>query len=223
MAPIEVLVEFVFDFICPWSYICKRRLDRAIRICTSFHPDIKITVKYRPFFLDNTLPGGARIDTKQRFINQMGSLEAHQFMDKIFQAAREEGLNISLDVPGGTTMIHHAILIKAAEWGRGDEFIETVFRYFFTEKRDICDMITASEMIQVAGLVREEVKKVGFDLELKPVVKAMVDENYDMGVTGTPFFIFNETFALAGAHPIDKFMYILEGLIEHARAKSPPN
>ncbi|KAJ1963089.1 hypothetical protein IWQ62_003325 [Dispira parvispora] len=189
MSPAVITIEFVLDFICPWSYIYKRRLKRALRVCQNLHPEVKFNIEWRPYTLIPTPSSRAkRVDTRQRFINQLGPVKAHKMTEDLLRAA-----------------------------DKCEEFIDATFETFFVKNKDIDDFLIMTKVIESMNVNKEDIKDSVFDKGRKCQVTALLKQNEEIGVTGCPFLIFNHTFGLAGAHSVDKLMFILEQLVEQAK------
>ncbi|KAJ1923884.1 hypothetical protein IWQ60_005578 [Tieghemiomyces parasiticus] len=132
---------------------------------------------------------------------------------------KDEGLVVHLDGISGRTTILHGLMLKLAEMGLETEFLDKVFQAYFVDQQDICDVYAVANIIEQMKLDEDELKKSDYGIAYKSQLLKLLDENGELGVQGTPFFIFDRTFAMSGAQPVDKLMFIFEQLVE--RAKRP--
>jgi predicted DsbA family dithiol-disulfide isomerase len=196
---LEVMV--VADVICPWCYVGKRRLEKALALMGG----AAISVRWLPFELNPDMPkeGMARRDYRVR---KFGSWERSQAMDaQLMELGRQEGLAFHYDVMQRTpnTFQAHRLIWRAAMEGLQDAIVEALFAAYFSQGRDVGDDETLADIAQGSGMDREDVMRFLAGDGYAREVRATEDEARRAGITGVPAFIANGRPLLMGAQPAE--------------------
>lgn len=191
-------VEVVSDVICPWCYVGKRQLELALVKFRQAHPDAEVVVRWRPFQLNPAMsPEG--MDRADYLTRRFGTVDVSERYKPVIRAGAEVGLSLNIDqikrLPN--TLIPHA-LIGALEGQAGDA-VETFFKAYFVEGRDLSDAAVLGELAQSAGLSAQATQTVLKDESLHQAVSEQDMESRELGISGVPFFIFNRKLAVNGA------------------------
>lgn len=213
-------IDVFSDLICPWCFLGKRQLERAM----ADHSDAHIDVRFRPYMLNPDTPreGVPRAEYfRKRFGSNMAGLDAaHARLEKL---GAKVGIRFAFDraerIPN--TIAAHAVVRWVAETHAdpkgSDEaaVVERLFSAYFVEGRDLGDHATLAEIASGAGLDRDDVlqrlaREADFD-----AVREEADAARREGITGVPFYIFGERLAVSGAQPAE----VLSGVI--ARSLPP--
>lgn len=189
------------DVVCPWCYIGKRRLEKAIE---RFDHRGEVQVVWRAFELDRAAPRrreGSWADhlaAKYRVPPE----EAEAMIAHITTVAAGEGLELRFDLAcPANTFDAHRVLHLAAERGVQAAVEERFMAATFTEGAPIGDPATLVELAAAAGLDRAEVARV---LEGDDYAEAVRDDEAEAatyGADAVPFFVFADTYSVSGAHP----------------------
>ena len=129
-------IEVISDAICPWCWIAKRRLDRAI---AAIAPDVTASVTWRPFELNPEMPK-AGVDRRAYRSAKFGSWQHSRALDaQVAAAGRSEGLVFNHDKMERTpnTVDAHRLIRLAGQQGKQDVVVEGLFAAYFNEGRDI--------------------------------------------------------------------------------------
>ena len=193
-------VEVYSDIVCPWCYVGKRRLERALTLVDS---DVHVT--WRPFQLNPTMRSDG-IDRTAYLKAKFGSLEAFgQMEEQLLAAGADEQISFAFEKIQRTpnTFAAHRLVWYAAQQGKQDAMVETLFRGYFLEGQNIGDVTTLTHVAAEAGLDRTETE--GFLSSEKGVVEVKAEETVGrrLGISGVPYFVFNGTVAISGAQPPD--------------------
>jgi predicted DsbA family dithiol-disulfide isomerase len=146
-------IDIYSDIVCPWCYVGKRRLERALN---SIDGDVHVT--WRPFQLNPTMPLEG-MDRTTYLKAKFGSLEAFGVMkEQLLAAGAEEGIPFVFEKIQRTpnTFAAHRLVWYAAEHGQQDEVVEALFRSYFVEGKNIGDLKTLSHGATEAGLDRTD-------------------------------------------------------------------
>jgi predicted DsbA family dithiol-disulfide isomerase len=198
-------IDVISDVICPWCFIGKRRLEKAL----SGRP---ATVRWHPFQLNPDMPREG-IDRKSYRIGKFGSWERSQELDaRVAAAGEDEGIAFRFDKMARTpnTLDAHRIIWLAGESGVQDAVVEALFLAYFTEGEDLSDRATLAEVAADAGLDRAEVYELLASDKGIDVVQAGEEQARRLGVSGVPFFVVNGRVALSGAQPPELFRQAFE-------------
>ena len=198
-------IDVISDVICPWCFIGKRRLEKAL----AGRP---ATVRWHPFQLNPDMPREG-IDRKSYRIAKFGSWERSQELDaQVSAAGRGEGIAFNFDRMARTpnTLDPHRIIWLAGERGVQDAVVEALFLAYFTDGRDLSDRATLAEIAAGCGLDRAEVDGVLAGDAGLDVVSAGEQQARRLGVSGVPFFVVNGRVALSGAQPPELFLQAFE-------------
>ena len=193
-------IDVVSDVVCPWCYIGKRRLERALALLSIQYPDVDPEVRWHTFQLNPDLApeGMPRADyVFQKF--GAGGLAKYEHIAKVGQAV---GLSLAFDriTRQPNTVVSHS-LIAASEPGMNqDAMVEALFKAYFMEGRDLTEASVLMEVAESAGMSRSEAEHHLQDSELHSQTIASDRAAREMGISGVPFFIFNRQVGLSGAH-----------------------
>lgn len=190
-------LDIFSDTICPWCFIGKRRLERAL----AARPQPDLTIRWRTFQLNPTMPPEG-MDRRHYFDAKFGSAErASRIYDAIRAAGAAEGIAFAFERIKRTpnTLKSHRLLRLAETQGRQEQTLEALFRAYFLEGRDIGDTAVLAD---VAGAVGIDAAGTAGWLDGDAEGEAALAE--DMlarrhGINGVPCFVFNDRFALSGA------------------------
>jgi predicted DsbA family dithiol-disulfide isomerase len=195
-------IEIYSDVVCPWCYIGKRRLERAL---TSVGGDIHVT--WRPFQLNPTMPLDG-MDRTTYLKAKFGSLEAFGRMEEqLLAAGVVERIPFAFGKIQRTpnTFAAHRLVWYAEQQGRQDAAVESLFRGYFTEGANIGAVPVLGQLAGRAGLDAAAVESFLQSEEGTMKVKAEEAVGRRLGIRGVPYFVLNGTVAISGAQPPDIF------------------
>ena len=200
-------IDIYSDIVCPWCYVGKRRLERAL---TSVDGDVHVT--WRPFQLNPTMPLDG-MDRKAYLEAKFGSLEAFGRMEEqLLAAGKGERIPFAFEKIQRTpnTFAAHRLVWYAAQQVKQDDVVEDLFRGYFLEGKDIGDLKTLAHVAVEAGLDRTETEE--FLASDKGVVEVKAEEavGHKLGIRGVPYFMLNGTYAISGAQQPDSFVAALK-------------
>lgn len=196
-------VEVISDVICPWCFIGKRRLEKAI--AARGEP---VKVQWHAFQLNPTMPKEG-ISRKEYRIRKFGSWERSIQLDaNIVAAGKEEGILFDFDRMDRTpnTVDAHRLIWVADKEGVQDAVVEALLLAYFTEGRDISNRQTLIDVVAEAGLDRKRAEAVLNGDEGMDAIKDAGDEARRLRVDSVPFFVVNGKITLSGAQQPDTFL-----------------
>lgn len=200
-------IEVYSDVVCPWCYVGKRRLERAL---TEFGGAPRVI--WRPFELNPTMPK-AGMDRTAYLEAKFGSLDAFRQLEEHVQAAgASEGISFAFENITRTpnTFAAHRLIWLAEREGRQDAVVTSLFRGYFEEGAEIGTIATLIRLAERAGLSKEVAERVLQSEEGTAEVKAEEAAGHALGIRGVPYFLVNGTYAISGAQPVETFVSALK-------------
>jgi predicted DsbA family dithiol-disulfide isomerase len=202
-------VDVFSDVICPWCYIGKRRLEKAIATLDRQH---KVHVRWLPFQLNPKMPNEGTNRREYR-IKKFGSWARSQELDaKLVAVGEGEGIHFAFERIERTpnTLDAHRLIWLADKEGVQDAVVEALFRAYFTEGRDISNHQTLIDVVAEASLERGRAEDVLSGNEGMNAITEANELARQIGVEGVPFFIVNGKLMLSGAQQPDAFLEAFE-------------
>jgi predicted DsbA family dithiol-disulfide isomerase len=200
-------IEVWSDVVCPWCFIGKRRLERALA-------DAGITdvdVVHRAFQLDpHATTDGRR--TVEVIASKYGTdvAGAEQMMGQVTAVASGEGLSYRLlDTTSGNTEMAHEVLLWAQDQGRGQELLERLYAAYFEQAQSIFTLEEILPHVSAVGLDAEQARAAVASGVYRGRVTEDVDLARQFGATGVPFFVFDRRYGISGAQPLEAFAQTL--------------
>lgn len=192
------------DVICPWCYVGKRRLERALQVWDG----TPVNVRWRPFQLNPTMPRNG-MDRRQYLDMKFGSpAAARTIYDQVSTAGAAEGIRFAFERMTRTpnTFAAHRLIWWAGRQGKQDEMVEILFRRYFLEGGDIGHIDTLSQAAADAGFDRAIAATFLVGDEGVEEVNAEESAGHRLGIRGVPYFVINGTSALSGAQPPEQLV-----------------
>jgi predicted DsbA family dithiol-disulfide isomerase len=194
----ELTIDVISDVVCPWCFIGKRRLEKAIAL----KPEINVTVRYRPFFLNSWVPREG-ISREEYLTKKFGSVANYmQNAPRVVAAAAGEGLVYNIDAikRQPNTIDCHRLIRWAGESG-GDvaRMKQRLMDLYFTEGGDLTDREVLVAAAQACGM---DAGKVRQRLATDEDVDVVSDEAASFeraGIDSVPCFILGGIYAVSGA------------------------
>jgi predicted DsbA family dithiol-disulfide isomerase len=191
-------IDIISDTVCPWCFIGKRRLERAL----AARPDIPFDVRWRAYRLDPTIPRGG-VDRKAYMRAKFGDSPRVAAMgDAIRSAGADERIAFAFDriEKRPDTIDSHRLILWAASSEKQSDIVERLFRAYFEEGRDIGAPSVLTEIAREAGMdgtLVGELLAQDADRDLIEREDALARR---MGISGVPTFIFDNKILMSGAH-----------------------
>ena len=207
-------IDIISDSICPWCFIGKRRLEKALEQ----RPDLEVEIVWRPFQLNPETPREG-YDRKAYLEAKFGNKEQAKGVYKMVRsAAKEEDLELALEAQKRlpNTVDSHRLNHWAHTAGVQDAVVEGIFTKYFIEGEDIGDPEVLVSIAEEAGMEADVVRKLLEGDADRDLVLNEENVARQMGVTGVPCFIVDQKLALVGAQEPD----MLLRAIDHAIAQN---
>ena len=208
-------IDIVSDTVCPWCFIGKRRIERAMAL----RPDVKFDVIWRPYRLDPSIPREG-VDRRAYLKAKFGDSPRTSAMGEAIRSeGASEGIAFAFDriAKSPNTLDSHRLIRWSANAGVQNEVVERLFQAYFIEGQDIGHSAVLSEVAGKAGMDGEVVGTLlSGDADLESVEREAGLAN-EMGITGVPTFIFDSKFMISGAREVE----LLVRIIDKARTSEP--
>ena len=196
-------VDVISDVICPWCFIGKRRLEKAV----AAHGG-PVKVRWHAFQLNPAMPKDG-ISRKEYRIKKFGSWERSMELDaNIVAVGKQEDIHFAFDRMERTpnTLDAHRLIWLADQEGCQDAVVEASFRAYFTKGRDISNRQTLIDVVAEAGLDRQRAEAMLNSDEGMDAIKEAGEQARRLRVDSVPFFVINNETMLSGAHPPEDFL-----------------
>lgn len=201
-------IDVVADIACPWCYIGKRRLERALAL----RSDIVATRSWRPFQLNPDMPAEG-ISREFYLAAKFGNpRQAVRSYTAIAAAGRSEGIEFAFERIRRTpnTLRAHRLIRLAATGGCGDAMVEALFRAYFIDGLDIGDIQTLATLAARADLDRDTTCTYLAGEAGVEEVLAEEDRARRLGIHAVPCFVLERGYAIAGAQEPEMFLPLFD-------------
>jgi len=190
----SLTIEVASDVICPWCYIGKKRLEKALAL---LEREVKPEIRWLPFQLNPGMPesGMARAEYRKA---KFGSIERGRELDaRVAAEGRAEGIEFAFERMQRTpnTTAAHRLIQLAQDQGRAGAVVDALFAAYFEQARDIGDAEVLAEIAARCGVQNwPSAADAG-------KVSGLEDEVRALGISAVPTFIFDRRLGVSGAHP----------------------
>jgi predicted DsbA family dithiol-disulfide isomerase len=199
----NVNIDIFSDVVCPWCYIGKRNLEKALKIIKNNRDDLNISVNWRAFQLNPTLPMGG-VSRQEYTSSKFGGREnAKAIYDRVRIAAEQVGLTLQFDdiivQPNSTKM--HELIYASKETALTDDLIEALFKAFFIDGKDLSKKENIGQIAREVGMSDEVIHAAIESDDYADQVSEDLEESQRIGIRGVPFYVLNDEIGLSGAQP----------------------
>jgi predicted DsbA family dithiol-disulfide isomerase len=202
-----VKLDIISDPICPWCYIGKTNLDRALEQI----PDHPFTIEWHPFQLNPTMPlegMDRRTYLEDKFGGKDGAVKAYA---PVVQAAEAAGLKIDFAGMKRTpnTINAHRLIHWAGIEGRQTFVVHRLFEAYFSDARDIGDTYVLADIADGCEMDASVVSKLlDSDADIEDIQKRDAHSR-EMGISSVPTFIVANQHAVPGAQPTEMWLKVM--------------
>ena len=208
-----VRIDVISDVVCPWCFIGKRRLEKALVL----NPDIPVDVHWRPYFLNDWIPREG-ISREQYLTTKFGSVDRYKgIAQRVSAAAAADGLTYAMDKISRqpNTLDAHRLIRWAVGIGKAAEMKQRLMDLYFTEGADLTNHAVLVQAAADVGLDPEDVHAaLESDQDVADVEREVASAK-EAGIEGVPCFILDGKFAISGAQAPE---YLAEAIERVARA-----
>lgn len=207
-----VKLDIVSDPICPWCYIGKTQLDRAL----ADRPDHPFVIEWHPFQLNPDMPREGA-DRKAYLQAKFGD-RADQVYGQIAQHFKDIGLEADLDAITRTpnTLDAHRMILWAGIEGKQGAMVNALFRANFVEGRDIGSHDVLADLADGIGMDASVVRRLLSTDEDEAMIRDRDVHSREMGISAVPTFIVASQHAVPGAQPPELWLKVIDEIMEQA-------
>ncbi|KAL8947982.1 MAG: hypothetical protein Q9222_005790 [Ikaeria aurantiellina] len=206
-------ISIVSDTVCPWCYVGKTKLDRAISVYKSAHPNSTDTFSttWYPFYLNPDAPK-IGIDKRQYYISKFGAERVPMMFDRLASIGKSVGIDFKFGGKTGNTRDSHRLIQLAKTKGPDvqTKVVEELFKSYFEKEEDITshDILTAAAV--KGGLGEREIKDwLASDKGGKEVDKEVMEAQMK-AISGVPHFTMQGKYEIGGAQDPEAFVQIFD-------------
>ena len=202
-------VEIWSDFICPFCYIGKRKLESAL---ARLPQRDRVEITWKSFQLQPETKTDPTRNAMQHLAQRKGwSMDvARQAAADVSNRARDVGLTFNYDrTVVANTFDAHRLMHFATSHGKGDEMSEQLFNAYFVDGRNIADHAFLTDLAVGIGLPADETRDTLASDRFADDVRNDIDDALQMGINGVPFFVFDNKYAVSGAQDTSVFVEAL--------------
>lgn len=205
-----IRLDIFSDPVCPWCYIGKANLDRALEV----NPEHPFAIQWHPFQLNPGMPPEG-VDRAEYLEAKFGGRDkAVQIYARVEEAARQAGLEIDFSrirrMPN--TLDAHRLIHWAGLEGRQTPVVSALFRAYWREGRDIGDTATLAQIAGEAGMDPTVVERLlASDADRDDLIARDIDAR-KKGVSAVPTFLIAQRHVVSGAQPTELWEQIIAEL-----------
>ncbi|PSN61341.1 thioredoxin-like protein [Corynespora cassiicola Philippines] len=218
-------IKIVSDTVCPWCYVGKKRLEKAVAAYKEKHPDSNDTfsMTWYPFYLQPDAPKQG-IDKNKFYVSRFGEARAAIMFQRLGQLGHTEGINFKFGGKTGNTRDSHRLVQLGKTKGpqMQTRVIEELFAAYFENEKDITSRDHLIDAGAKAGLDRSEVAAWLDQGKGGKEVDKEVQDAYAQNISGVPNFTINDRFEVGGAQEPEAFLQLFERLKRQEAAGQLP-
>lgn len=204
-------ISIVSDVACPWCYIGKKRLEKAL----AQFPAGTFSIEWHPFQLDPAIPAEG-LPRDAYFIKKFGDpSRLGQIFQQVTTVGAQEGIQFRFDqMPKVVqTLPLHQLLNQAGKEGFQHELEERFFKANFEEGVDLSDLPQVQQILTEFGWSAEKTESIWHDAEIQAQVQSEIQYFQQGGISGVPFFILNNQYGISGAQSSETFVQALQQVL----------
>ncbi len=210
-----IRLDIFSDPVCPWCYIGKANLDRALEA----HPDHPFQIEWHPFQLNPDMPRDG-VDKRAYLADKFGEAQLTQVHLRLKEMSRAAGAEIDPDTPKRipNTLDAHRLVHWAGLEGRQNAAVAGLFRAYWREGRDIGNRGVLADIAASAGMDRAMVARLlDSDADAEDI-RARDEDARRKGVNSVPTFLIAQQYVVSGAQPPEVWGNVIRELVDKAKS-----
>ncbi|WP_170370557.1 DsbA family oxidoreductase [Ruegeria arenilitoris] len=213
-----VKLDILSDPICPWCYIGKTNLDKALASV----PDHPFVIEWHPFQLNPDMPEGGmdrREYLERKFGGKEGAVKAYA---PVVEHAEKAGLNIDFEAMKRTpnTLDAHRLIHWAGIEGKQNQVVDALFTAYFVQGRDIGDHEVLADIADSVGMDAAVVLKLLKSDADRDDIRQRDTHSREKGVNSVPTFIVDNQHAVPGAQPPELWAQVIGEIMSQLEPSS---
>lgn len=175
---------------------------------------VEAEIEWLPFFLAPDLPKEGK-NKLEHYNRKFGKDRVERMIPYMKEVGKKDGINFSYGGNVGNTFDSHRLITWAKKFGKQDEVVEELFKRYFEQEKNLGDLDVLIDAAKDAGLdVAAATEMLKGDGERDAVLSDVRMAHSDYGVTGVPFFIFDNKFAFSGAQEPDTIVNVIRQVVK---------
>ena len=209
-----IRLDIFSDPVCPWCYIGKANLDRALEA----HADHPFRIEWHPFQLNPDMPAEG-VDKHDYLAAKFGEDRLVQMHLRLKEASRADGAEIDPDTPRRmpNTLDAHRLIHWAGLEGRQTAVVSAIMRAYWREGRDIGNAGVLADIAGAAGMDRAVTARLLASDADADDIRARDADARAKGVSAVPTFLIAQQYVVSGAQPPEVWGRVIEELVEKAK------
>ncbi len=209
-----IRLDIFSDPVCPWCYIGKANLDRALEA----HADHPFRIEWHPFQLNPDMPPEG-VDKHSYLADKFGEERLQQMHLHLKQASRAAGAEIDADVPKRmpNTLNAHRLIHWAGLEGRQTAVVSALMRAYWREGRDIGNVAVLADIAAASGMDRAVTARLLASDADADDIRARDADARAKGVNSVPTFLIAQQYVVSGAQPPEVWGNVIRELVEKAK------
>jgi predicted DsbA family dithiol-disulfide isomerase len=206
----QLKIQIWSDVMCPFCYIGKRKIEEALN---QFENKNSVAIEWKSFQLDPSFVA----TPNESIINHLAEKYrkdtdwAQTMVDNMTENAKRSGLDFHFEKAILANSLNaHRLLHLAKKYNLSNELEELLFKAYLTDGKNVNDLNTLESLGLEIGLDKEAIDHVLHSDVYANEVRKDQEEAQAIGVTGVPFFVFDNKYAVSGAQATDVFLKTLE-------------
>jgi predicted DsbA family dithiol-disulfide isomerase len=207
-------IAIVSDLACPWCFIGKARLEKALE---SHDLTERVAITWLPYELNPDMPAEG-MDRTAYLDAKFGAGKRKEIEIRLSEAALESGVtfNWARVTKSVNTRMAHMLVAAASTVQRGTEMKAALFKAYWQDGRDIGDLDTLVAIAGEQGFDEQAARDELTNEELRETVIGLEAHAQQVGVTGVPFFIIDGKLAVSGAQTGDVWAQVFKQVLSDA-------
>lgn len=204
-------IDVVSDTVCPWCYVGKRKLEKAIEQHKKSNPDDKFVVNWKPYFLNPDAPKIGQ-DKVTMYAQKFGADRTEQIFARLTAVGAQSGINFKFAGKSGWTGNSHRLISYAGKTSPDmqDRVVNELFAGYFENEQDITDIGFLVAAAKRAGLDEKAVETyLKTDEGLRDVQNDVIEAKM-AGIDGVPNFVVGGKYEVGGAQDSSVFLQLFE-------------
>ena len=205
-----ITIEIYADIACPWCYVGEARLQKALAL----RPELSVTETWRPFQLQPQLPPTG-LPWRGFADKKFGGWErARGMFGQLTELGHAEGLAFDFEniQKANNTADAHRLILFAEDEGKSLAAADALFKAYFENSEDLNDLGVLLKVAERTGLERDQVEAYLKSDAGQVEVKASQQRAAELGISGVPFYVFNDAYGVSGAQPVEVFLDVFDQL-----------
>lgn len=203
-----MLIEILSDTICPWCFIGKKRLEKAL----AMRPTVEYELQWRPYQLNPTMPAEG-VDRYGYLTARFGTIDrAERNQERIRQAGVEEGIGFRFDriLRTPNSINSHRLIRHAQNAGLQEAVVESLYRAYFLDGQDIGNVGILADVGASHGMDRDDLLAYLASDRDRSQIQSEDEQARQLGVTGVPCYVIEDQYAVSGAQSPEVFVQIID-------------